>query len=141
MLLEPRPTMPFPDLLPLPPPILDIQMRPVFWELFSPPRVAKVLGAELQKGSRSMDIITGWNLLQEPVQRSLCQDLIARQPYFLMASPPCTHLCSLAFSNWNRKKREKAVRELHEGLCHVDTTAWCCNLQTTMGGPGCLAEC
>ena len=101
----------------------------ILWELFSPPRVSKVLIERGYWARRTFDVKHGWDLTQEQVRRSLVDDLIAFQPFFLMCSPPCTSIASLAYSNWSRSSKPKREAKLVTGLQHVDTTIWACDIQ------------
>ena len=80
----------------------------------------------------------GWDLSQQASQRSCLADQMSCQPIFVMASPPCTKLSSLALSNWNRIPYQKAVSDLHHALDLVDVTGWVCMMQKQLGHFFCI---
>lgn len=113
-------------------------VRHLLWELFSPPRISNVLQERGYSPSRSFDVKLGWDLSQQNSQRSCLDDQISCQPIFVMASPPCTKLSSLAISNWNRIPYGKAVSDLHQALDLVDVTEWVCMMQKQLDHIFCI---
>ena len=64
-------------------------------EVFSPPRVLPVATAAGLRGNLSVDLETGWDLLDKPVQYAVLQEVRWREPRFLVLSPPCTMYSAL----------------------------------------------
>lgn len=92
-------------------------------EIYSPPRMVPI--AVQQYGLRatlSVDLLTGWNLLDSDVRVALVQEIKRRRPRVLMMSPPCTWFSGLMNLNWGKIKpvvREQAFRDatLHLEFC------------------------
>ena len=84
---------------------LNLETRPLLYEVFSPPRIVRHLAAIAGsvKGCKNGDLLTGQDFSERKVQHVWVQDIYDRQPFFLMASPPCTHLSALAYSNWTKE--------------------------------------
>ena len=119
---------------------LNLETRPLLYEVFSPPRIVRHLAAIAGsvKGCKNGDLLTGQDFSERKVQHVWVQDIYDRQPFFLMASPPCTHLSALAYSNWTKKKMDKATKELECNLGHVDFTVWLCQAMLEMNGFFCI---
>lgn len=112
----------------------DLSGCDLLWELYSPPRLINILSDKGYSHSRAYDLVTGWNLLSANEQRSLVQDQYKHRPFFVHASPPCTHLSSLSNSNWTRGDFQKRLSDLKDGLHHVDVTSWVAQIQKETGG-------
>eukprot|EP00439_Symbiodinium_sp_Y106_P058065 s3721_g8.t1 len=131
-----QPVLPHSDLVPDEMAMVprDLSGCDLLWEIYSPPRLINILADKGYSHSRAYDLKTGWNLLFEREQRSLVQDQYKHRPFFVHACPPCTHLSSLSNSNWTRGDFQKRLRDLKEGLHHVDVTAWVAQIQKETGG-------
>lgn len=94
-----------------------------FWEIFSPPRVVPFVRGLGGMGLRSVDLETGWDLLDDGHIKNLLDDMHQARPRFVFLSPPCTYFSQLMFSNWWRMDkdiREQCLRNaVTETLKHV----------------------
>ena len=91
-------------------------------EIYSPERMAvwaKKLGL---RAELSIDLLTGWNLLDAEVRLKVVREISVRRPKVLMMSPPCTWFSGLMNLNWgkiNPVVREQGLRDatLHLEFC------------------------
>ena len=108
---------------------LDGTVRDDILEIFSQPRLVPVAVEAGLRASISVDLETGWDLLDLAKQQECLRMLEVRRPKILMVSPPCT-----AFSSWQRINRPKmsAAKWAHrwsEGTCLFDFAMDCIALQ------------
>ena len=104
-----------------------------FAELFSPPRAAVELRRYQFKASRSMDLLTGWDLLQDHVQELALREIHGRGNKVVGLSPPCTYFSKLMDTNWNRMDPEVAMHKLHEAVKMLDFAVWLAEWQMEKG--------
>jgi len=98
--------------------------RDDFWEVFSPPRVSPYCRDRGLSAPRSVDLETGWDLLNPDHQTSLMGDIKHHQPMFIFLSPPCTMFSQLMFCNWDRMKVETREARLHKAVMLLDVAMW-----------------
>ncbi len=91
-----------------------------FWEIFSPERIAPHVRALGKSAPRSIDLLTGWDLLNETHQHNLIEDLAKCRPKVLMLSPPCTIFSTLMASNWFRMQPESRQAKACAGIKLLD---------------------
>jgi hypothetical protein len=104
------------------PPTLAAHVQDDLIEIYSPERMvveAKKLGL---RAELSIDLLTGWNILDSEVRHRVVMEVSSRRPKVLMMSPPCTWFSGLMNLNWSKIKpvvREQAVRDatLHLEFC------------------------
>ena len=132
--------MPFDDLKEMMthPPTEHLMRRCIFWEVFSPPRIAPFIRKQGGQARRSVDVVGHWNLLVRDILYSFMVDLFTLRPFFVMLSPPCTYLSQLMFSNWNRMDPVSKVKELENGLRMVDISVWIAQFQLSSTGYFCF---
>jgi len=110
-----------PAATPIPAP-LDGHLRDDLVEIYSPPRMVPIAAARGMRATLSVDLQTGWNLLDPDARAALVQEIKRRRPVVLMMSPPCTWFSGLMNLNWTKIKpvvREQAFRDatLHLEFC------------------------
>lgn len=79
-----------------------------------------------------------WDLQSPAIQHCLLSDILACKPFFIMLSPPCTHLCQYMFSNWGRMDGLKKYDLLHEAIGHIDVSCWVARIQNKMSAYYCI---
>ena len=125
--------MPFQDLRQLfdnPPPFRANGTQCTLWEIYSLPRLSPVMRSLGGQSLRSYDIKHFMDLSQTEYVRLLLQDVALFRPHYLSLSPPCTMVCQLQASNWNRIKNAKQkYLDLEEALGHIDLTMWLAEFQ------------
>lgn len=104
------------------PPALDGSLQDDLVEVYSPPRMVLVAKKAGLRADLSIDLLTGWNLLDQDRRVQVVQQIKARRPKVLMMSPPCTWFSGLMNLNWNKigpVVREQAFRDatLHLEFC------------------------
>ncbi len=61
--------------------------------------------------------------------RALLQDIASLQPLCIMLCPPCTYVCQLIHTNWNRMKSGKRTINLVDACGHVGFSMWIASVQ------------
>jgi hypothetical protein len=113
-------------------------VRGGFWEIFSPPRIVPfVQGLGLGGcGLRSVDLESGWDLLNDTHIKHLLEDMQQSQPAFVFLSPPCTYFSQLMYSNWWRMDKDVREQRLRDAVVRrrkLCTTYF--ELRASMGRP------
>ena len=125
--------MPFQDLRQLldnPPPFGANGKQCTLWEIYSLPRLSPAMRSLGGQSLRSYDIKHFMVLSQTDYVRLLLQEVAVFTPHYLSLSPPCTMVCQLQASNWNRiKNTKKKYLDLEEALGHIDLTMWLAEFQ------------
>ena len=103
------------------------------WELFSKPRCTPKIRSLNGRARRSYDLAHWWDLGEWGFLRLVIQDLLLLRPLFIIVSPPCTMLCQLQRSNWNRMNRQRRWLRLEEGLRLIDCAMWMAMVQISLG--------
>ena len=67
-----------------------VRNRCLFWEVYTPPRIAPLIRQQGYKSMRSVDYKQNWDLSDPSIQHCFFQDLFTLRPFFTMLSPPCT---------------------------------------------------
>ena len=112
--------------------------RDDFWELFSPPRVCPFIEKLGFRAPISVDLKTGWDLLDASHQYRFALDLASQQPRTLMVSPPCTMFSILMPSNWWRMPKGKREKRAVNACRLLDFAVWICQTQHERGAFMCL---
>lgn len=99
------------------------------WELYSVPRMGPIMQSLGGLCRRSYDLKMFWDLGEPSFQRCILQDLAILQPRSVMLSPPCTWVCQLMHSNWNRVDPKKRIINLQEACGHIDFGMWIAEYQ------------
>ena len=102
-------------------------------EIYSPPRMVPRAVRRGLRASLSVDLLTGWNLLDSASRVALVQEIKRRRPRVLMMSPPCTWFSGLMNLNWSKIKpvvREQAFRD---ATLHLEFCMLLADLQETQG--------
>jgi hypothetical protein len=113
---------------------LDGTLRDDLVEIYSPPRMVPLAAKRGMRATLSVDLLTGWNLLDPDVRVALVQEIKRRRPRVLMMSPPCTWFSGLMNLNWSKIKpvvREQAFRD---ATLHLEFCMLLADLQETQGG-------
>lgn len=79
-----------------------------------------------------------WNLQDPKIQHLLLADLLFLQPFFVMLSPPCTHLCQYMFSNWGKMDPLTKYELLHQAIGHIDVSCWVATIQAAAKSYYCI---
>ena len=104
--------------------------RCTLWEVYSLPRMGPKMREIGGRSRRSYDIKHFVDLSEKDYVHLLLQDVALYRPYYLSLSPPCTMVCQLQASNWNRRKNiEKKYLDLEQALHHIDLTVWLSQFQ------------
>ena len=74
-----------------------------FMEVFSQPRVAPAVRSLGWRVGPSLDLLTGYNFLNEESRKACVKLVIDLEPRVLMLSPPCTVFSQMQHSNKNRR--------------------------------------
>ena len=106
------------------------ELKDTLWEVYSVPRLQPIMNS-LPGGKcrRSFDLKTFWDFREPDYQRALLQDIVSLQPLSIMLCPPCTYVCQLMHSNWNRMNPKKRTINLVDACQHVDFSMWIASLQ------------
>ena len=102
-------------------------------EIYSPNRMvaeAQKLGL---KAELSIDLLTGWNLLDMEVQVRVVQEIKARRPKVLMMSPPCTWFSGVMNMNWSRITPVVREQALRDATLHLEFCMLLADLQESSG--------
>ena len=102
-------------------------------EIYSPNRMvaeAQKLGL---KAELSIDLLTGWNLLDMEVQVRVVQEIKARRPKVLMMSPPCTWFSGFMNMNWSRITPVVREQALRDATLHLEFCMLLADLQESSG--------
>ena len=113
---------------------LDGTLQDDLVEIYSPPRMVPLAAQKGLRATLSVDLLTGWNLLDPDVRVALVQEIKRRRPRVLMMSPPCTWFSGLMNLNWSKIKpvvREQAFRD---ATLHLEFCMLLADLQETQGG-------
>ena len=117
----------------LPPTVLPCKMKAEqmdFWELFSPPRVAPMLRSSSNLlRTRSLDIVTNWNLNEKLHEHNMFFDIQVERPKFLMVSAPCTFFSMLMHSSWHHMRRDRREARATHAVQLLEISAEACQLQ------------
>lgn len=120
-------------LLSLPPSGRQPRQKDNFMEVFSRPRIMPFITSMGMRGIRSMDVVTGWDLLQKDHIKNAFTEIHDREPYCIMLSPPCTVFSGLMNANWGNMKPEKAKTLAEDGISLLDVSVWMANFQMDNG--------
>ena len=106
------------------------ELKDTLWEVYSVPRLQPIMNS-LPGGKcrRPFDIKTFWDFREPNYQRALLQDIASLQPLCIMLCPPCTYVCQLMHSNWNRMKSGKRTINLVDACGHIDFSMWIASIQ------------
>jgi hypothetical protein len=101
---------------------LDGSLPDVLAEVYSPERMVVEAKKQGLRAELSIDLLTGWNLLDPDARVRVVQEISMRRPKVLMMSPPCTWFSGLMNLNWSKINpvvREQALRDatLHLEFC------------------------
>jgi hypothetical protein len=104
------------------PPTMYADVQDDLMEIYSPERMTVEARALGLRAELSIDLLTGWNLLDDEVRQRVVKEISCRRPRVLMMSPPCTWFSGLMNLNWSKIKpavREQAMRDatLHLEFC------------------------
>jgi len=112
---------------------LDGTLQDDLMEVYSPPRMVAVAKQVGLRAELSVDLLTGWNLLDPEVRLNVVQEIHRRRPRVLMMSPPCTWFSGLMNLNW--KKIKPVVREqaLRDATLHLEFCMLLADLQASHG--------
>lgn len=99
------------------------------WEIYSVPRMGPIMRNLGGRSRRSYDLKMFWDLREPSYQRCILQDLAILQPKSVVLSPPCTYVCQLMHSNWNRMDPKKRTINLNEACGHIDFSMWIAGYQ------------
>lgn len=102
-------------------------------ELYSAPRVVPAATAAGLRGSLSIDIQQGHDLMDPFWREWVVQQILSRRPRILISSAPCTAFC--AFIHWNKKKMSvgKLRARQEEGLCLLNLSLQIAGIQHAAG--------
>ena len=98
-------------------------------EVYSPPRLLPQTRALGLRGQISVDILTGWNFMQEEHRIKLLHEIQARRPRFVFLSDPCVFWSSLTELNWPFMTPVKREQLAWEGATHCDFSALISKIQ------------
>lgn len=92
-------------------------------EIYSPPRVLPMIDRCPRR--MSLDILTGWNLLDASVKQTVIKMWETQEVKMLLLSPPCTIFSPLqvCFRNYEKMDPETLKKKWAEGLHHLDFSA------------------
>lgn len=97
------------DVEPKLPRSLDGCLRDDVMELFSPPRVVPICMELGLRGGLSIDLETGFDLLQKSCREKVLLEVARRRPRVIISSAPCTWFSAL-MRMWNVKKMSEPVQ-------------------------------
>ncbi len=100
---------------------LDGALRDDVLELFSPPRLVPRCARFQLRGQVSIDILCGYDLRKEDVQRQVLMMLESRRPRFLWCCAPCTMYSRINLL-WNQKKVHPACWSRKQQAMHCWTS-------------------
>eukprot|EP00438_Fugacium_kawagutii_P017149 Skav211192 [mRNA] locus=scaffold2111:699:1640:- [translate_table: standard] len=103
-------------------------------EIYSPPRVLPMI--DRCPCPMSLDILTGWNLLDAKVKQAVIKMWETQEVKMLLLSPPCAIFSPLqvCFRNYEKMDPEKLKQKWAEGLHHLDLSVLGVRCQLRKGG-------
>ena len=99
------------------------------WEIYSMPRLSPVVRTMGGRSLRSYDLKHFVDLSHQDYVRLLLQDVAIYRPRYLSLIPPCTMVCQMQASNWNRMTCSTKYLDLEKALKHVDLSMWLADFQ------------
>lgn len=112
---------------------LDGSLPDDLMEIYSPPRMVPFATALGMRASLSVDILTGWNLLNVESRMALVQEIKQRRPRVLMMSPPCTWFSGLMNLNWGKIKPVLREQAFQDATLHLEFCMLLADLQESQG--------
>ena len=107
----------------------DESLVDTLWEVYSVPRLQPIMNKLGGRCRRSFDLKSFWDFREPYCQKDLLLDLASLQPLAVMLSPPCTYVCQLMHSNWQRMDPKKRVINLQDACGHIDFSMWIATYQ------------
>lgn len=107
----------------------DESLVDTLWEVYSVPRLQPIMNKLGGRCRRSFDLKSFWDFREPHYQKGLLLDLASLQPLAVMLSPPCTYVCQLMHSNWQRMDPKKRVINLQDACGHIDFSMWIATYQ------------
>ena len=102
-------------------------------EVYSPERTVRYARKVGMRAELSIDLLTGWNLLDLDVRMRVVREIKVRRPKVLMMSPPCTWFSGLM--NWNWAKISPPIREqgFRDATLHLEFCMLLADVQESDG--------
>ena len=108
-------------------------------EVYSPERMVLCAQRVGLRAELSIDLLTGWNLLDPEVRIQVVQEIKVRRPKVLMMSPPCTWFSGLMNLNWAKISPPIREQGFRDATLHLEFCMLLADLQES-GGRGWVLE-
>jgi hypothetical protein len=102
-------------------------------EVYSPERMVPIAQKVGLRGDLSIDLLTGWNLLDPEVQLQVVREIKMRRPKVLMMSPPCTWFSGLMNLNWAKISPPIREQGFRDATLHLEFCMLLADLQESEG--------
>jgi hypothetical protein len=102
-------------------------------EIHSPARMVPMARTHGLRAELSVDLLTGWDLLNLEVRVRLVQEIKQRRPKVLMMSPPCTWFSQLMNLNWGKIKPVVREQAFLDATLHLEFCMLLADLQASQG--------
>jgi hypothetical protein len=102
-------------------------------EVYSPARMVPLARNVGLRAEVSIDLLTGWNLLDLDVRKLVVQEIKVRRPKVLMMSPPCTWFSGLMNLNWAKISPPIREQGFRDATLHLEFCMLLADLQESEG--------
>ena len=114
---------------------MEVNIGPIS-ELYSPPRISAAAEEKGLKASTCYDLLTGWDLSQEPDHKQMWKVLREERPKVIAVCPPWGPFSQMQAINKGRIDPVKAMRVLYAGQEHLRLAVAGCIWQLNQGNIG-----